>query len=171
MPRLMLLRHAKSDRPAGVEDHDRPLSRRGRAAAPRIGAYLAGHGLMPARVICSTAKRARETGALLGPAFAHSPRVDFDERLYLAEFEAILALVHALPREDDSVLLIGHNPGLHEAALALVGAGDAGLRRALEEKFPTAALAVIDFRGEWPAVRARSGRLERFVTPKFSELD
>ncbi|HWM49339.1 MAG TPA: histidine phosphatase family protein [Xanthobacteraceae bacterium] len=169
MPRLMLLRHAKSDRPAGVEDHDRPLNGRGRAAARKIGAYLADHDLLPDLILCSTSARTRETYHRLG--VANPPRVEFDERLYLAEADAILALVRALPRGARNVLLIGHNPGLQDAAIALVATGDAHLRRQLHEKFPTAALAVIDFDSDWPSVRHRSGRLERFVTPKSADAD
>jgi phosphohistidine phosphatase len=167
MRRLMLLRHAKSDRTPGVEDHDRPLNARGRASAPAMGAYLAEQKLVPALIVCSTSTRTRETYDLLAPGLPKSARVVFDEALYLAERDAILALVRALPKDAEVAMLIGHNPGLHETAIALAGSGDADTRRRLHDKFPTAALAVIDFsRDDWASVRARHGRLERFATPK-----
>jgi phosphohistidine phosphatase len=166
MRRLMLLRHAKSDRSPGVDDLERPLNTRGREAAPAVGAYLAQEKLFPGLIVCSTSKRTRQTCELLVAEFPKSPRVVFDEALYLAECDAILALVQALPRDVECAMLIGHNPGLQEAAATLAGSGDTHLRRRLHGKFPTAALAVIDFsRDDW-AVRARGGRLERYVTPK-----
>jgi phosphohistidine phosphatase len=167
MRRLMLLRHAKSDRTPGLEDHDRPLNARGRASAPAMGAYLAEQKLVPALIVCSTSLRTRQTYDLLAPSLPKSARVVFDEALYLAERDAILALVRALPKDAEVAMLIGHNPGLQEAAIALAGTGDADTRRRLHDKFPTAALAVIDFpRDDWASVRARNGRLERFATPK-----
>jgi phosphohistidine phosphatase len=167
MRRLMLMRHAKSDRTPGVEDHDRPLNERGRAAAPEMGAYLAEQKLVPGLIVCSTAKRTRQTWELIAPSLPKGTRVVFDDGLYLAESDAIAALVRALPKDAASALLIGHNPGLQDAAIALAGAGDADARRRLRDHYPTAGLAVIDFaRDEWAAVRARGGRLERFVTPK-----
>lgn len=170
MPRLILLRHAKSDRTPGVEDHERPLNARGRNAAPTVGAYLAGEGIIPDLVVCSTAKRTRQTWELVARALPKPPHAEFDETLYLAEEDAIRELVHTLPPAARCAMLIGHNPGLHEVALALIGAGDAAARRKLQAKFPTAALVVIDFPGDdWTAVRPRSGTLERFVTPKGIE--
>lgn len=166
MRRLMLLRHAKSDRTAGVDDEARPLNARGRAAAPAVGDYLAQEKLFPELIVCSTAKRTRQTYELLAASLPKSTRVVFDEALYLAESDAILALIHALPATVASAMLIGHNPGLHDTAIALAGSGDAELRGRLYAKFPTTALAVIDFsRSDW-AVRPRGGRLEHYITPK-----
>ena len=173
MRRLMLLRHAKSDRSPGVDDHERPLNDRGRAAAPLVGEYLADHKLFPDLILCSTSRRTRQTCELLMARLPKSTRVTFEETLYLAESDAILALARALPTAAGCVLLIGHNPGMQEAAVELAGSGDADARRRLNDKFPTAALAVIDFsRDDWGAVRTRSGRLERYVTPKtLAEAD
>jgi phosphohistidine phosphatase len=192
----MLLRHAKSDRPAGMADHDRPLNRRGRDEAPLVGTYLAHNGLVPDRVLCSTSERTRETwdlvaGSLEGtvaPASASAaapsartaktarkkasrspkrPPVDFDARLYAAEPQTILALLRETPPKVHSLLVVGHNPGIHEAALALIASGDVEARERLHEKFPTSGLAVIDFAlDEWTKLHARSGRLDRFVTPR-----
>jgi phosphohistidine phosphatase len=193
MRRLMLLRHAKSDRPPGMPDHDRPLNRRGRDEAPVIGTYLAHNGLIPDRVLCSTSERTRQTWDLVARALAgaappaqaasearspgavkkkrprpsKSPPVDFDERLYAAEPQTILALLRETPPKVHSLLIVGHNPGIHEAALALIASGDVEARERLHEKFPTSGLAVIDFAlDEWGKLHVRSGRLDRFITPR-----
>src|SRR5262249_20001106 len=146
MRRLMLLRHAKSDRPAGMADHDRPLNGRGRDEAPLVGTYLAPNGLVPDRVLCSTSQRTRETADLVAGSLADAvtsasasaaapsarpaktarkkasrspkrPPVDFDARLYAAEPQTILALLRETPPKVHSLLVVGHNPGIHEAAL------------------------------------------------------
>ena len=196
MRRLMLLRHAKSDRPAGMADHDRPLNRRGRDEAPLVGTYLAHNGLVPDRVLCSTSERTRETWELVAGSLADAvppasssaaaanaphakpagekrrrspkrPQVDFEERLYAAEPHTILALLRETPPKVHSLLIVGHNPGIHEAALALIASGDVEARERLHEKFPTSGLAVIDFAlDEWSKLHARSGRLDRFITPR-----
>ena len=196
MRRLMLLRHAKSDRPPGIADHDRPLNRRGRDEAPLVGTYLAHNGLVPDRVLCSTSERTRETWELMAGSLADAvspaspsaaapnaphakpagkkrgrspkrPPVDFEERLYAAEPHTILALLRETPPKVHSLLIVGHNPGIHEAALALIASGDVEARERLHEKFPTSALAVIDFAlDEWSKLHARSGRLDRFITPR-----
>jgi len=196
MRRLMLLRHAKSDRPPGIADHDRPLNRRGRDEAPLVGTYLAHNGLVPDRVLCSTSERTRETWELVAGSLADAvppasssavaanaphakpagekrrrspkrPQVDFEERLYAAEPHTILALLRETPPKVHSLLIVGHNPGIHEAALALIASGDVEARERLHEKFPTSALAVIDFAlDEWSKLHARSGRLDRFITPR-----
>jgi phosphohistidine phosphatase len=193
MRRLMLLRHAKSDRPPGMPDHDRPLNRRGRDEAPLVGTYLAHNGLVPDRVLCSTSERTRETWDLVAGALAQAappaqaasearspgaaktkrarsskrPPVDFEERLYAAEPQTILALLRETPPKVHSLLIVGHNPGLHEAALALIASGDVEARERLHEKFPTSGLAVIDFAlDEWTKLHVRSGRLDRFITPR-----
>jgi phosphohistidine phosphatase len=169
MRRLMLLRHAKSDwSEAGTGDHERPLNRRGQETAPKIGAYLAHANLTPDLVICSTAKRTRQTFNLVASAFSKSPPAIFEDRLYLTDRATILNLIRATPRNVHSLLLIGHNPGLHETALALISAGDADLRDRLREKFPTAALAVIELAiDDWAAIRPHIGRLDRFITPRL----
>jgi phosphohistidine phosphatase len=167
MRRLLLLRHAKSDRPPGMPDHDRPLNRRGRDDAPIIGTYLAHNALIPDRVLCSTAERTRETWDLVAGQLPKHPPVEFEERLYEAGSPAILNLVRATPQKAHSLLVIGHNPGMHQCALTLIASGDVEARERLHEKFPTTALAVIDFAlDDWDKLHARSGRLDRFITPR-----
>jgi phosphohistidine phosphatase len=166
MRRLMLLRHAKSARPAGVSDIDRPLAPRGWEAARRMGAYLRDEELFADLALVSSSRRTRETWDLVKPALG-DVEVRFDERIYEAPVARLLAVLRGVEPETRRVLMIGHNPGFEELAKRLVGHGDRSAAERLSEKFPTAALAVIDFDAEsWAAVAAGAGRLERFVTPK-----
>ena len=168
MLRLMLLRHAKSSWPSGVQDAERPLSERGETAARVMGNYMAHHSLFPDRVLCSPARRTRDTWTSLSAQWPPVTDATFDARLYDATRHGILSLVRSQDRALRSLLLIGHNPGLQEAAELLIAAGDVELRERLREKFPTAALAVIDFAADgWNRVHERSGRLDRYVTPRW----
>jgi phosphohistidine phosphatase len=168
MRRLLLLRHAKSDRSlAGVRDHDRPLNARGREAAALMGGYMNSHRLIPDRAAVSTSMRTRETWLLLAAGLGIAPAAVYEERIYEARPAVIGDVIAATPAGVRTLLVIGHNPGLQALALTLVGSGDDAGRRSLVEKFPTAALAVIDFPfDDWRQLAASSGRLERFVTPR-----
>lgn len=168
MRRLMLLRHAKSDWSVGGQpDHERGLALRGETAAPLMGRYMASHGLVPDQAIVSTALRTRETWRLVADAFPQKPSAIYEQRIYEAEPDAILAAIREAPGAARTILVVGHNPGFHDTATLLVGSGDKRARAKLATKFPTAALAVIDFDiANWPAIRLGSGRLERFVTPR-----
>jgi phosphohistidine phosphatase len=168
MRRLLLLRHAKSERLTfGGDDMARQLNDRGRHDAPTVGAYMARHGLIPERVIVSTAVRTRETWDLVAAGFPKSPRASYDERLYDATAEAIFSVVQEGGGKATSLLLVGHNPGLHEVATLLVASGEVEMRQRLNEKFPTAALAVIDFAlDDWAQLHPQAGRLDHFVSPR-----
>ena len=169
MRRLILLRHAKSDRPAGVSDLDRPLNSRGKRTAPRVGEYLAAEGLRPDAVVVSPSLRTRQTWDAVQPALK-GPEPEIVQAIYEAPDSALLAVLRSTPDTAASLLMIGHNPGLQELALRLAGSGDKTGRKRLTVEFPTTAVAVIDFEGEtWGSVAAGSGRLERFVAPR--ELD
>jgi phosphohistidine phosphatase len=166
MRRLMLLRHAKSDHARGLADIDRPLAARGREAAPRMAAYLAAEGLVPDLALVSSSRRTRETWDLVGPAL-DAVEARFDPRIYEAPDSRLLEVLREVGPGVRTVLMIGHNPGFADLARSLVGYGDRYAFARLIEKYPTAALAVIDFDAEdWAAVAPRAGRLERFVTPK-----
>ena len=172
--RLMLLRHAKSEKAApGMRDRERTLDARGRRDAPAIGAYMERHGLVPDLVAASPAQRTRETWELVAAALSRPPRVSFEERLYDAASEEIVAVVKETVTAARALLVIGHNPGLHEAARLLIASGDVEARERLAEGLPTAGLAVIDFAGrDWRRLHPRGGRLERFVTPRsLAEAD
>jgi phosphohistidine phosphatase len=168
MRRLMLLRHAKSDRSLpGMRDRDRPLAPRGEVAAARIGTYMAHHSLLPDRTICSTAIRTRATWTLVSKQFERSPPTSFEDRIYEAAPAAILEALRETPHDVHALLVIGHNPGMQDVAGQLIASGDVEARERLREKFPTTGLAVIDFAfDDWSKLHRRAGRLDRFVTPR-----
>jgi phosphohistidine phosphatase len=166
--RLMLLRHAKSEKAAsGMRDRDRRLNARGRNDAARIAAHMVRHALLPDRVMVSSAQRTRETWERMASAFSPAPPTDYEDRLYESGTEAILAVIKAADRSASALLVIGHNPGLHDTArLLLAHRGDAAQQ--LDDGLPTAGLVVIDFAdNDWRKLAARSGRLEEFVTPRL----
>ena len=169
--RLILLRHAKSawDN-LSTADFERPLSSRGRKAAPLVGAYLARRGMVPGLVLSSSAKRAVETLDLACADWQTKPTVRKLKSLYLAMPREMLRRVQAVGREPDCVMLVGHNPGIADLASWLCSHGKADQRARLARKFPTGAIAVIEFDVEdWGDVEADAGRLVDFVTPKQIE--
>jgi len=170
MRRLMLLRHAKTERAQPGErdrDRDRKLMKRGRADAPIVGAYLAHHDLAPDLALVSPAERAQETWRLVAAALDKRPRTEIDERLYSASPQKLLEII-AEPRKARSLLIVGHNPSLHEFALQLIASGNAEAREELSEKLPTSGLVVMELPiDDWSLARPRAARLERFVTPRL----
>ena len=168
MKTVYLLRHAKSSwSDPSLSDFDRPLSSRGRKAAPRMGNFMAREGLIPERVLCSAARRALETWEMVSVAVGRTMPVEILRELYLASPGALLARIQALPQEESSVLFIGHNPTHEELAMALAGEGEADALASLERKYPTGALAVLDFSVQgWDQVEERRGYLRAFIRPK-----
>jgi phosphohistidine phosphatase len=165
---LLLLRHAKSswDQP-GLRDHDRPLARRGKLAAPLMGRYLVEHGLVPDRVLCSSAARTRQTWERVAACLDDQPPVEIDADLYAAGTESLLNTVQLTDDSIETLMLIGHNPGLEMLAADLAGGGDALAMGRMRLKFPTAALAELSFQStRWQDVMPGSGQLVRFVRPK-----
>jgi phosphohistidine phosphatase len=171
MRTLLLLRHAKSSRDdPGIEDFERPLAPRGRKAAPRIGRLMRERDLMPALVLCSPARRARETWDLAASALDFDGPVRLDKRLYLADSAALLERLRACPGRAQSVLILGHNPGLGELACRLTGRGPKRDLARLRRKFPTGALAVLRFdAARWSEVEPGGGELALYAVPR--ELD
>ena len=168
MRRLILLRHAKSDRGIlGIPDHARPLNPRGKEAAKRMGAYMAKHHLVPDQVFCSTAERTRETWDIVQKAFTNPVATTFEKRLYDADAEGVLAVLHEIPPEAHTAMIVGHNPTMQDLATQLIAAGDIDQRANLHQKMPTGALVVIDFAVDsWTDVNLRTGRLDRFINPR-----
>ncbi len=168
MRRLYLLRHAKSswDDPA-LDDYDRPLNGRGRAAARLMAAHLRAARLRPDLVLCSGARRTRQTLDSLEAVLDGVPAV-IEPELYEADRTGLLARLRRLDDRFASVLVIGHNPGLERLAEALAGGqGDGQALARLAAKFPTGALAVLD--GEidrWAELDHGTCRLAAFVRPK-----
>jgi phosphohistidine phosphatase len=164
--RLVLLRHAKSSWAEALPDHDRPLAERGRKAAPVMARFLAGRGIRPDLVLVSSAVRTQETWALMAPALETGIRRD-EERLYEAPAEQLLALLQETSDAVGTLMVIGHNPGLEELARMLIKDGDAAAIARLYEKFPTAAVALLDIPvASWKDLAPQSARLVLFETPK-----
>lgn len=167
MVRLLLLRHAKSSWPAGALDVDRPLSARGRKAAVLMGDYLDDEELLPDLVLISPARRARETWSLVQPALG-DVAIRAEPRIYDAPVGRLLTIIQEIDPSIGTVLVIGHNPGFEDLARLLASHGDGEALSRMRQKYPTAGLAVIDCDcGTFAEVRARGGKLDRFVTPKF----
>ncbi len=165
---LSLLRHAKSswDDPR-LADAARPLSPRGRKAAPIMGRFIRSEGLVPDLVLSSTSVRTRETCDLVFASIGSLPKIVFKEELYLASPQKLLALIQETAAGVHHLMIVGHNPGLQRLALALVGTGPAGPMAALEEKLPTGALVAMELPGgDWRSTAPGAARLLRFVTPR-----
>jgi phosphohistidine phosphatase len=163
--RLILLRHAKSDWP-DVPDQERPLAKRGRRDAPVVGRWLRRHGYLPEVVICSVARRTRQTWKLVAPELGGSPSVTFEPRAYAASAPTLLYLARELPGTCRAALLIGHNPAIAELASHLAEPPDAGdAPPSPELRFPTAAVAVFEFTGDWADLAPAHARLLDFATP------
>jgi phosphohistidine phosphatase len=167
MRTLHLLRHAKSRRDSpGGDDHERALSSRGVQDTMALAEYCAAQQIQPGLVLCSSALRTRATLALLIP-YLPVPRIEIERGLYLADLAELFARVRLVDDAVASVMVIGHNDGLHDFARAVAGSGQHALRERLASKFPTTALASFDLGTlSWKRLVAGSGALTGLVTPK-----
>jgi phosphohistidine phosphatase len=154
-----LVRHAKSDWPEHVADHDRPLAARGRRDAPLVGRWLARSGYVPDAVICSTARRAQETWDLASTALTEAV-FRLEPRVYEATVLGLLMLVRELPEERRTVAIVGHNPGLAELAVGLAAPPPQP-----PASFPTAAVAVLALPGTWSSAGPGEAKLLAFAVP------
>ncbi|MQT11542.1 SixA phosphatase family protein [Segnochrobactrum spirostomi] len=171
MPRLLLLRHAKSswDAPQ-LADFDRPLNSRGRRSAPLMGRHIAAHALVPDRIVCSTARRTRETLAGLLPYLATEMDIRMTRDLYDSSASDYLDVIRAFGGSARTLLVIGHNPALQETAIDLVGTGNPTIVDQITSEFPTAALAIIDFpEKKWSEIHPKGGRIVSFFQPRELE--
>jgi phosphohistidine phosphatase len=173
MRRLMLLRHSKTenDAPSG-RDQDRRLDNRGRSDAAEIGGWIGRHPPFPDLVLVSPAIRAHQTWEIAWEAINElvpEPQVELVPELYGADPAQLLQTIRdASAADPKTLMLVGHNPGMHELALALAGSGDAAGRKALADNLPTSGLAIFDFEiDDWADVAFRRGRLVQFVSPKL----
>ncbi|HEY5032536.1 MAG TPA: histidine phosphatase family protein [Actinomycetes bacterium] len=164
--RLVVLRHAKADWPAGVADHDRPLGRRGVRDSAAVGRWLVEHGDAPELVWCSTARRTRQTWEHLGGELPEGVDVHFEDDVYDAGVDDLLAVIRRTPKKTARVLLVGHNPGVQDLVLTLADRASGDARALAETKFPTSGLAVLDIDGEWADVHRGGANLSTFVVPR-----
>lgn len=168
MKTIYLLRHAKSSWKAeGAEDIDRPLSKRGRKAAAAMADYLAAQAIAPAQILCSPARRTRQTLERMEEKLDAAIPVRYEKAIYMAEAPALLHRLHRLSDDLPSVMVIGHNPGMERLALMLASDGVQEARDKLAAKYPTGALAVLTSEIEhWRDLAPDSARLAAFVRPK-----
>ena len=165
MRTLHLLRHAKSSwDDAGLADRDRPLAPRGRRAAKLIAEHLRREQIVPALVLCSPARRTRDTFEAVADAFDDEVAVEFERDLYGASAGELLERLQAVPETTESVMLIGHNPSIQMLALNLA-TGGAELD-AIGQKYPTGALATLTFEGSWRELGRGGAGLAAFVRPR-----
>lgn len=176
--RLVLLRHAKSAWP-DVPDRMRPLAKRGQRDAPAAGRWLREAGYVPDRVLCSPARRALETWELAQAELGASPPVTVEGRVYSASVPELLDVIRAVPAGIRTLLVVGHDPAIQGVALTLAGSADAAGRppggpasapadplERMQDKFPTAAIAVLELAGTWRQLRPGQARLAGFVVPR-----
>jgi phosphohistidine phosphatase len=168
MKTLLVLRHAKSSwDDSSLADFDRPLASRGQKAAKRIGSELATRGWLPDLALVSPAARTRQTWELVSAELPAKPPADFREALYAAPAEKILDEIKKAPETANTLLVLGHNPGLEYLARQIGGEeSDADILERLRKKFPTAALARFTFDGGWQELKPNSARLTHFLAPK-----
>ena len=171
MKTIYLLRHAKSSwKDPGLDDHDRPLNKRGKAAAEAMGAFMVQEGMAPRLVLCSSAKRTRSTLKKVRPALDEHTVTVVEEAFYHADAGEWLRRLRGLDRDVGSVLLIGHNPALETLAHRLAGGGDTDAFDRMAVKFPTAALAVFKADvGAWNELEPHGARLASFTCPRDLE--
>ncbi|MGW0663823.1 SixA phosphatase family protein [Streptodolium elevatio] len=162
---LVVVRHAKADWP-DVPDHERPLADRGRQDAPQIGNWLVGQRVHPDHVVCSTAQRTRETWKLMGKVFDPKPHTSYDDRLYDASAQTLLYVVQETPDDVETLVLIGHNPGVATLVSALAGSSDGDALERAREKYATSGIALMRFEGTWGDLNEKGAHLAAFETPR-----
>ena len=148
-------------------DRERGLAARGLADAPLMGKAMAERAINPELVLCSSARRTRDTLGLVLPELRVEPKVVYEDALYHATPAEMLGILHAIQPGANRVMLVGHNPEIQSFALDLVGSGAKNYWERLRSKYPTAALAVINFdAGLWKSIAVNTGSLSLFLTPK-----
>jgi len=166
---VWVLRHAKAS-PHGPDDHSRPLGPKGRRQGAELEAFLRASAAelapVPRLVLSSSALRALETAELVLPALGDDAELVVEPRLYEADADDVVNVVREVPDDVGSVMVVGHNPTLHDLALALVGAQDHQGRARLEEGFPTGALAAVRSPADrWSRLQMGEGDLLAMFTP------
>lgn len=160
MKTLLLLRHAKSSwKQPELRDHDRPLNKRGKKEAPRVGKYLKENSLVPDLVLSSTASRARDTAQAVAEESGYAGEIELKGDLYLSDTACYLDILRSLPDEVRRVLVVGHNPDLEELLALLTDA---------TQHLATAALAQVDLPiSSWQELNeATDGRLQNLWSPR-----
>jgi phosphohistidine phosphatase len=163
-----LLRHAKSSwGDPGLDDRDRPLNKRGQEAAAKLADHLRHSAVRPALVLCSPAVRTRQTLDLIAPGLGLGVTFRIENSLYGATAQGLWRLIRELPDDLTEVMLIGHNPGVHELAQNLAGDGDDAAMTRLRHKLPTGSLVTLAWGTDWwSSLRQGDGVLHSFIRPR-----
>ena len=164
MRRLHLLRHAHAVPTGKYRDHDRPLTVAGREAAAHVGRALAARGDAIDVALCSDAARTRETLDVVLNTCGAAPELQLEPGIYQAECDELAALLRALPDDVRNVLVVGHNPGVAEFAVAFAGGGPTPDLARLNRFFPPAALAVFEIETPWSELSWKGGQLLAFLS-------
>lgn len=168
MRRLLLLRHAKSDWPEGIDDVMRPLAERGLLDAPEMGKAITKAQIVPEFAFISPAIRTRQTWKLAAMEFDKIVAVIEESGLYAASEKTILDVIRSAPASVQTLMIVGHNPGLERLARSFAKSGDPDAVRRIEKKYPTCGLAMIELPiNDWKDAAPPAGRLEMFLTPKI----
>jgi phosphohistidine phosphatase len=169
MKQLLVLRHAKAAAEShSGNDHDRPLNEQGVEAARFMGKYLAKYAELPDLVCCSDAVRTRQTFVEMQNQLSRPLPVSYQNGLYLASTGDLLDYINAIPEAAQRVMIVGHNPGMHQLARILCESGEPNAMDALEYKFPTGSIAWVEFSDDvlWKQIMPNSGTLKAFWQPK-----
>jgi phosphohistidine phosphatase len=166
MRRLFLIRHAKAEPGLGQDDYERALTERGRDDARSVASLLAARDLIPDHIIHSGALRTEQTAEIFAAQAPRRIALEAQLGLYDATQGMLYARAQALPDSIESIAFVGHNPGLGELAASLAGEGPQGELKRLAQKFPTCAVAVIDFDvSTWEDIERKRGLLALYLTP------
>jgi phosphohistidine phosphatase len=164
---LYLVRHAKAIPQDGeTRDRDRALENSGRKAASNLARWIATHGVLPDLVLCSPSLRTRQTLEILAEGFASKPHISFEDELYLAEFEGLLVRIRSISADVEHLMIVGHNPGLHDLAQNLWDGTNGPLAARLKDSLPTASFAKFEIAGPWRGLARRHAHLAELFKPK-----
>ncbi len=169
MATVLFLRHARAASVASDGDSERPLDKQGRRDASVLGAWLTSSGPVIDDVLCSPARRARQTWELVSAELESPPQARLETLLYDAGAEALIRLLRQRSDADDCVLVVGHNPTLHQVAFALAGDGDKAAFDRLTTGFPPCGLVELQFADGWKTLAQGAGTLRRFIIPQDLE--
>lgn len=165
---LIILRHAKSDWPPGVPDHDRPLGSRGNREAPEAGRWLVEHGIVPDMILCSDAVRTRQTCTWVCSELGEqAPTPYLDSRLYDADAARALAVINETEERVRTLMVVGHMPWVQDLGMRIASVdSDEEAVVSMAERYPTLGLQVFRIPGEWAALDGRDARMTHFTVPR-----
>jgi len=168
MKKLYLLRHAKSDYPAGVDDHERPLNTRGRNDSLKMGKYLKENNILPQKIISSDAKRTTETINNIIKSAAIDIKAEFTSGLYLATPGEMLKQIAKTSEDIESLMVVSHNPGTEQLAKILTRSGTPEAISLIKLKYPTCGLTILTINAEsWEKIEPACAFMEDFIVPKI----